>query len=541
MAVSQTSGVNSTGMISPIVQPQTTAAPAMQFPSTTSTTAAGTSTDATGGLGSLLGSVFGTAANTYGAQNAAEDISQADQAAIGTQTQTLGNINTLYGTQTNLGNSAMSAIGSAEGLNGSAPNYSGFENMPGYQFAVQQGTQAIQRQAAANGSAYTPNTAEAVGQYVTGTAMQDYNTYINQLQQSAGLGAQANQTLAGANLQVGGNISQLQQNSGMAQASGVSNAAGSIGNFLNGAGGSALGTVANGIANGITGGTGGVSGAISNWLGASSTGVTAAQNADALSGLNAASTAQTSSDMAGITADTNSALTAQDAANAGGSLAESAGGAGTAAAAADQAGLFGTGAATGGGTAATTGSYADYLSNLAQTGYASNTGVAGSIAASDTTGGGAAAASDAAGAGSLGLGLAGAGAVLGVAAYGASKPGTQLGTQWYNTIGNNVGAGLSQNATVAQKLQAVTALQTVASMANTGQGHSGLSTDNNFDTQRALQVLAPYGVTTVAQAQQLMNQILNSIPPGQMPGQSANRFGTTTVGVGNMGDTSKTE
>jgi hypothetical protein len=71
-------------------------------------------------------------------------------------------------------------------------------------------------------------------------------------------------------------------------------------------------------------------------------------------------------------------------------------------------------------------------------------------------------------------------------------------------------------------------------LANVGQGNSGLSTDNNFNMQRALQVLAPYGVTTIAQAQQLANNLLNSIPPGQMPGQAVGRGGESTVGVGNM-------
>jgi hypothetical protein len=529
----------------------------MQFvaPATTNTTAAGTSTDATGGLGSLLGSVLGTAANTYGAQNAAEDISQADQAAIGTQTQTLGNITSLYQPQTTLGNNSMTALGNAEGLNGAAPNYSGFENMPGYQFAVNQGTQAIQRQAAASGSAFTPNTLASVGQYVTGTAMQDYNTYIGQLQSNAQLGSAANQTLAGANLTTGGNISQLQQNSGVAQASGVSNAAGGISSFLNGGGLNTIAGAANGIANGITGGNGGVTGAISNWLNGSPTSGGSAANPTISynpstgeysngvmpgagpNGTDYAPGVSTGDAPAGYVDPNASPFTTgslsgdaglgSDAASGAGSLATDAGGAGAAAAAADEAGLFGTTAPGAATTAANAGSYMDYISNLAQTGSASTQGVAGSIAASDTTAAPAAA-------GSLGLGLAGAAAVLGVAAYGASKPGTSLGSTWYNNLGSNVGAGMSQNATVPQKLQAVTALQTIASMANVGQGNSGLSTDNNFDTQRALQMLAPYGVTTIAQAQQLANNLLNSIPPGQMPGQSVGRGGESTVGVGNM-------
>lgn len=165
-----------------------------------------------------IGNLLGTGAQLYGQQNAGQAISSAATSGIGQAQNYLGDVNALYKPQTTLGNSAMNTLGSTLGLNGQPANYNNFLNMPGYQFAVNQGTQALQRQAAAMGSAYTPNTAAAIGQYVTGTAMQDYNTYINQLQQEAGLGAQANSTLAGANLQTAGNIEQLGMNSGMAQA-----------------------------------------------------------------------------------------------------------------------------------------------------------------------------------------------------------------------------------------------------------------------------------------------------------------------------------
>jgi hypothetical protein len=192
----------------------------------------------TGTLGSLLTS----AAGVYGSQNASEQQTQAINAGITTQQSTMGNINSLYTPQTTLGNSAMGALGSAEGLNGAAPDYSGFMNMPGYQFAQTMGVQAGERQAAAMGNAGNSGTAAMIGNQVAGTAMQDYNTYISQLQNSAGLGASANQQLAGANLETGTNISQLQQNSGQAAASGVSGAS------------SAVGGLVGGLANSLTGG-----------------------------------------------------------------------------------------------------------------------------------------------------------------------------------------------------------------------------------------------------------------------------------------------
>lgn len=207
-----------------------------------------------GGFDALLGSTLQTAGSVYGSQNAAEAQNKGILAGIGTQHDTMGNINSLFGSQTATGNGAFNQLGSALGVNGKAPDPSTFYNQPGYKFAVDQGTQAIQRMATANGSIYTPNTLASVGQYVTGTAGQNYNNYIQQLLSTAGLGAQGNNTLSGANLQTGANISQLQQNSGTVQGAGVNSAAGGIGGLL----GNIFGNGANG--SGLLGAAGGLSG-----------------------------------------------------------------------------------------------------------------------------------------------------------------------------------------------------------------------------------------------------------------------------------------
>jgi hypothetical protein len=215
---------------------------------------------ANGGLGSLLSGVLGAGAGVYGSQNAAEAQTNADLSAITTQQNTMGNINSLYTPQTTLGNSSMNSLNTM--LNGGAggtPDYSAFMNMPGYAFAQQQGQQAGERQAAAMGNAGNSGTAAMIGNQVTGTAMQDYNTYISQLQQAAGLGGQANSALASANLSTGQNISQLQQNTGQAQATGVANASNAVGGLLAGPNGS--GIIGNGLnllggaANGLSGNT----------------------------------------------------------------------------------------------------------------------------------------------------------------------------------------------------------------------------------------------------------------------------------------------
>jgi hypothetical protein len=222
-----------------------------------------------GNIGQIIGGLsplLSTGAQMYGQQNAGQAIEQANNAGIATQQGSLANINSIYGQQATLGNNAFNALGSTLGINGQPANYSNFMNMPGYQFAVNQGTQAIQRQAAAMGNAYTPNTAAAVGQYVTGTAMQDYNNYVNQLVQAGGFGASANQNLGNATLGVNNNISQLQANTGMGQAgmyTGMGQTAAGATGGVNGSGVSGLGGVVNGIGN-IVGGISGLLGGGAN-------------------------------------------------------------------------------------------------------------------------------------------------------------------------------------------------------------------------------------------------------------------------------------
>ena len=207
--------------------------------------------------GSFLGNLVNTGSQIYGTQNAAEAAQHGNQSAINNQNAFLGNILKMYQPQYNLGAGAFGTLGATLGVNGGGKaDYSNFLNMPGYQFAVQQGTQAIQRQAAANGSAYTPNTAAAIGQYVTGTAMQDYNTYVNQLMQAGGLGAQANSGIGNLSYGTGANISQLMSNIGQNNAGKYTGIGGTLGANASGIV-SGLGNIAKGIGSWFSSGNNG--------------------------------------------------------------------------------------------------------------------------------------------------------------------------------------------------------------------------------------------------------------------------------------------
>lgn len=184
------------------------------------------------GWGNLLGEGAGALANYWGNSSATNALVGGENNAINTQTGLQGQLSGIYGSQRAVGAGADASLAGALGLGGAAPNYSGFTNNPGYQFAVQQGDQAINRQASANGNLYTPNTLAMLSQYNTGYASQNYNNYINQLMQSAGLGAQGNSGLAQGLSQSSNNVSQLQQNQGNARAGGTANSTGIASNLL---------------------------------------------------------------------------------------------------------------------------------------------------------------------------------------------------------------------------------------------------------------------------------------------------------------------
>lgn len=236
---------------------------------------AASSTDMTTLLSQLLGQGAVTANSIIGNNNTASDVIKGDQNAINTQTNVQGQNATALGNTANTnagvlapaaatGAGASSNLATYLGLNGQPADFSQFYNTPGYQFALSQGTKAINSQAAASGSAFTPNTLAAVGNYVQGAASTNYNNYINQLLQTQGQGITAQQGIVNSNtglaeagvnsnLSTGANIAQMQSAQGSANASGAANQSGIIGSALS-----------------SLGGAGGIGSLLSNLLGGSS-------------------------------------------------------------------------------------------------------------------------------------------------------------------------------------------------------------------------------------------------------------------------------
>ena len=106
-----------------------------------------------------------------------------------------------------------------------------FQESPAYQFNLQQGMEAINKQAAARGMRYAPATLRDLGQFAQGTAsnefMNAYNMYNqnqaniwNRLSQVSGMGQQAAAGLGAAGLGVGQQIGSNIMGAGNAIAAG---------------------------------------------------------------------------------------------------------------------------------------------------------------------------------------------------------------------------------------------------------------------------------------------------------------------------------
>lgn len=78
-----------------------------------------------------------------------------------------------------------------------AGDYSGFQNSPDYQFAMQQGLQGVDRSAAARGALYSGGQQADLTNYAQGMASQQLGQYRNSLMSLANMGASSGSALAG--------------------------------------------------------------------------------------------------------------------------------------------------------------------------------------------------------------------------------------------------------------------------------------------------------------------------------------------------------
>jgi ElaB/YqjD/DUF883 family membrane-anchored ribosome-binding protein len=212
------------------------------------------------------------AANTQAtaAQQAQELELQNQNAAQGSQATALQNVTSAEQPYQALGSTSANNLAKLLQQGFTAPTLAQAEQTPGYQFNLQQGTQAINENAAATGNLLSGNTGTALEKYgqglATTTYQQAYQNALNQYQanyqsllggtqaglQSTGQLASTNQAAAQnyANIDLTGGQQQASQinNAAAARASGYIGSANAQANMFNGIGNSITqGALLNGI------------------------------------------------------------------------------------------------------------------------------------------------------------------------------------------------------------------------------------------------------------------------------------------------------
>ena len=127
-----------------------------------------------------------------------------------------------------------------EALEGGPGN---FKESPGYQFAFNEGLQAIDRSAAARGRLNSGAQDKALTRYGQGIANQEYDNFLARyynslrpLQSVAGIGHTSANTMATMGTNVAGSVAQTQLSAGDARASGYINQGNVMSNLANQAG-----------------------------------------------------------------------------------------------------------------------------------------------------------------------------------------------------------------------------------------------------------------------------------------------------------------
>lgn len=222
------------------------------------------------GVGSsIAGGIMGAnAANdaatveTKAAQDAQALEKTNQDSAVGAQNTALSNITAAEKPYQALGTTSANNLAKQLATGFQAPTLAEAEATPGYQFTLQQGTRAIDQNAAANGTLLTGNTGKALTDYGQGLASTTYNqdfnnamqTYMTNYQSLLGgtqIGQNSTAQLAGANLTTAGNTANIDMTAGAQQAQQINNAAAARASGYLGTA-SAYSNMTGGIAGGLT-------------------------------------------------------------------------------------------------------------------------------------------------------------------------------------------------------------------------------------------------------------------------------------------------
>jgi hypothetical protein len=226
-----------------------------------------------GGLLSVGSSIAGGIMGAHAANDAATVETQAardaqklektnQDSAVGAQNTALSNITAAEQPYQELGATSSDNLAKMLATGFHAPTLAEAEATPGYQFTLEQGTRAINQNAAANGTLMTGNTGKALTDYGQGLASTTYNqdfnnamqTYMTNYQSLLGgtqIGQNSTGQLTNANLTTAGNTANIDMTAGEQQAKQINNAAAARASGYLGTA-SAYSNMAGGAANGAS-------------------------------------------------------------------------------------------------------------------------------------------------------------------------------------------------------------------------------------------------------------------------------------------------
>jgi len=115
-----------------------------------------------------------------------------------------------------------------------------FQKSPGYQFRLDQGQNSLMALQASRGGLASGGAMREMEQYSQGIASDEYGRYTDELYALAGMGQNAANSMANAEVGAGSQIANYTQQAGMAMANRDAQMGNISGNFMNQAGGAAI-------------------------------------------------------------------------------------------------------------------------------------------------------------------------------------------------------------------------------------------------------------------------------------------------------------
>lgn len=178
------------------------------------------------GLGGIAQAYFGSQASSQAATVQAQSAKDAEAQVQGMFDTTQKNLQPFI----DAGQSGTGQVQNLLGLgaNGTAGIMQQLQQMPGYQFALQQGLQATQNGFAAQGLGSSGAAIKGAGQYAEGLASQQYQSLFGNAMSLMQGGVQAGSALGGLASQNAGNLASLTTGAGAAQAAGIVGSANSV-------------------------------------------------------------------------------------------------------------------------------------------------------------------------------------------------------------------------------------------------------------------------------------------------------------------------